>query len=64
MLEESLSYCFIFLSGGIVVWLSGSLSASLRGMGDMQFPASLTVVASFFSSYTFCRINPWLVWLP
>ena len=48
MLEESISYCFIFLSGGIAVWLSGSLSASLRGMGDMQFPASLTVVASFF----------------
>lgn len=54
LLEQSLAYCFVYLSGGIVVWLSGSLTASLRGMGDMQFPAILTVICAgiqvFFSA--------------
>jgi len=54
LLEESLAYCFVYLLGAIVVWLSGSLTAALRGMGDMQFPAVLTVVCAgiqvFFSA--------------
>jgi len=54
LLEESLAYCFFYLLGAIVVWLSGSLTAALRGMGDMQFPAVLTVICAgiqvFFSA--------------
>ena len=46
LLEESLAYCFVYLTGGLVVWLSGSLTAALRGMGDMQFPAVLTVICA------------------
>ena len=46
LLQESLAYCLVYLSGGLVVWLSGSLTAALRGMGDMQFPAKLTVVCA------------------
>ena len=54
LLEESLAYCFVYLLGAIVVWLSGSLTAAFRGMGDMQFPAVLTVICAgiqvFFSA--------------
>ena len=54
LLEQSLAYCFVYLLGAIVVWLSGSLTAALRGMGDMQFPAVLTVICAgiqvFFSA--------------
>ena len=46
LLKESLAYCLVYLSGGLVVWLSGSLTAAIRGMGDMQFPAKLTVVCA------------------
>ena len=46
LLEESLKYCLVYLSGGLVVWFSGSLTAALRGMGDMQFPAKLTVICA------------------
>jgi|TARA_B110000438_G_C15819178_1_gene653448 putative MATE family efflux protein len=46
LLEQSLSYCMIFLSGAILIWLSGSLSAALRGLGNMRFPAILMVLAS------------------
>ena len=46
LLDESLKYCFVYLAGGIVVWLSGGLTAALRGMGDMQFPAVLTVICA------------------
>ena len=41
-----MAYCLVYLSGGLVVWLSGSLTAALSGMGDMQFPANLTVVCA------------------
>ena len=46
LLEESLSYCMIFLTGGILIWLSGSLSAALRGMGNMRYPAMLMSISS------------------
>lgn len=46
LLEESLSYCLIFLSGATVIWLSGVLSAALRGMGNMRFPAMLMILGS------------------
>ena len=46
LLEESLFYCMVFLSGGIVIWLSGSLSAALRGMGNMRYPAILMSISS------------------
>ena len=46
LLEESLAYCLIFLSGATVIWLSGVLSAALRGMGNMRFPAMLMILGS------------------
>jgi Na+-driven multidrug efflux pump len=46
LLEKSLTYSMIFLSGGIVVWLSGTLTAALRGIGDMRFPAMLTLASA------------------
>ena len=46
LLQESLSYCMLFLTGGILIWLSGSLSAALRGMGNMRFPAMLMIISS------------------
>jgi Na+-driven multidrug efflux pump len=36
----------IFLTGGILIWLSGSLSAALRGMGNMRYPAMLMSISS------------------
>ena len=46
LLEKSLSYSMIFLSGGIVVWIAGVMSASIRGMGNMRFPALITVICA------------------
>ena len=46
MLNESFSYSIIFLSGGITIWLSGVLTAALRGMGNMVYPAIITILAS------------------
>ena len=47
ILRESLAYCTVLFYGGVLLWLSGTLSAVLRGMGDMKFPATLMVIASF-----------------
>ena len=46
ILQESYAYCSILFFGGILLWLSGSLSAVLRGMGNMRFPAALMVITS------------------
>ena len=46
ILQESYAYCSILFFGGIFLWLSGSLSAVLRGMGNMRFPATLMVITS------------------
>ncbi len=46
ILEESYLYCSVLFFGGILIWLSGSLSAVLRGMGNMRFPATLMIIAS------------------
>ena len=46
LLKESMSYCMVFLSGAIFIWLSGTMSAALRGMGNMRFPAMLMIVSS------------------
>ena len=46
ILQESYAYCSILFLGGILLWLSGSLSAVLRGMGNMRFPATLMVITS------------------
>ena len=46
ILQESYAYCSILFFGGILLWLSGSLSAVLRGMGNMRFPATLMVTTS------------------
>ena len=47
ILQQSYAYCSILFFGGLLLWLSGSLSAALRGMGNMRFPATLMIVASF-----------------
>ena len=46
ILQESYDYCSVLFFGGLLIWLSGSLSAALRGMGNMRFPATLMVIAS------------------
>ena len=46
ILQESYAYCSILFFGGILLWLSGSLSAVLRGMGNMRFPATLMAITS------------------
>ncbi|MEC8314644.1 MAG: MATE family efflux transporter, partial [Pseudomonadota bacterium] len=46
ILQESYAYCSILFFGGTLLWLSGSLSAVLRGMGNMRFPATLMVITS------------------
>ena len=46
LLEESLLYIKIFLTGAIFIWLSGTLSAALRGIGNMRFPALLMIAGS------------------
>ena len=48
ILQESYTYCSVLFFGGALLWLSGSLSAVLRGMGNMRFPATLMVIASSF----------------
>ena len=48
ILQESYAYCSVLFFGGVLLWLSGSLSAVLRGMGNMRFPATLMVIASSF----------------
>ena len=51
ILEESYVYCTFLFLGGIILWLSGSLSAVLRGMGNMRFPAILMVLSSFLQVF-------------
>ena len=46
VLVEAMSYCVTFLSGAILIWLSGTLSAALRGMGSMRFPAMTMIMGS------------------
>ena len=46
VLAEAMSYCVTFLSGAILIWLSGTLSAALRGMGSMRFPAMTMIMGS------------------
>jgi len=41
-----MSYCVTFLSGAILIWLSGTLSAALRGMGSMRFSAMTMIMGS------------------
>ena len=54
LLKESLAYCLVFLSGGFLIWISGSLGAVIRGSGDMRFPALMMIFSSglqvFFSA--------------
>ena len=60
ILNESLAYCRVLFYGGILLWLSGTLSAVLRGMGDMKFPATLMVIASFIQVFlSGCFILGW-----
>ena len=51
ILQQSYMYCSVLFFGGLILWLSGSLSAVLRGMGNMRFPATLMVCASFLQVF-------------
>ena len=62
LLEESLLYIKIFLTGAIFIWLSGTLSAALRGIGNMRFPALLMIPRLRHSGHSSWRSYSWLVW--
>ena len=51
ILEESYTYCSYLFLGGLILWLSGSMSAVLRGMGNMRFPATLMIRTSFLQVF-------------
>ena len=51
ILKESYTYCSYLFLGGLILWLSGSMSAILRGMGNMRFPATLMVCTSFLQVF-------------
>ena len=51
ILKESYTYCSYLFIGGLILWLSGSMSAILRGMGNMRFPATLMVCTSFLQVF-------------
>lgn len=46
-LDHAYDYCLVLLSGGLLIWLMGTLSAVFRGMGDMRFPALLMILGAF-----------------
>ena len=51
ILKESYTYCSFLFLGGLILWLSGSMSAVLRGMGNMRFPATLMICTSFLQVF-------------
>ena len=51
ILKESYTYCSYLFLGGLILWLSGSMSAILRGMGNMRFPAALMICTSFLQVF-------------
>ncbi len=51
ILKESYTYCSYLFLGGLIIWLSGSMSAILRGMGNMRFPAALMICTSFLQVF-------------
>ena len=51
ILQESYTYCSYLFLGGLILWLSGSMSAVLRGMGNMRFPATLMICTSFLQVF-------------
>jgi len=51
ILKESYIYCSYLFLGGLILWLSGSMSAVLRGMGNMRFPAILMICTSFLQVF-------------
>ena len=51
ILKESYTYCSYLFLGGLILWLSGSMSAVLRGMGNMRFPAILMICTSFLQVF-------------
>ncbi len=46
VLTQAMSYCVILFSGGLFLWLMGSISAVYRGLGNMQFPAMLMILSA------------------
>ena len=46
VLEKSTDYCVILFSGGIFIWLTGTINAIFRGMGNMRFPAMMMIASA------------------
>ena len=63
LLDESLRYCFVYLAGGIVVWLSGSLTAALRGDGRHEISAALTGYLCRHTNYIVGWFYSWIIWI-
>ena len=46
IIDNALAYCHVVFLGGIFLWFNGGLQAVFRGMGNMRFPAVVTVTGS------------------
>ena len=46
VLADALAYGNLLFTGCVLVWLSSLLNAVFRGMGDMQYPATLMLVGA------------------
>ena len=60
VLEQSQAYASILLAGGVFLWISGVSAALHRGMGEMQFPASIMILnAAIQIPLSGCLILGW-----
>jgi Na+-driven multidrug efflux pump len=55
-LREALAYSNIVFGGSIILWLLGSLTGILRGMGDMKSAARITVWRAVMALPLFCLL--------
>ena len=46
VLDQALLYGNVLFSGCVLIWLMSILGAAFRGMGDMQYPATLMLVGA------------------
>ncbi|MFT5691120.1 MAG: putative MATE family efflux protein [Oceanicoccus sp.] len=46
VLRQAILYADILFTGAVVLWLTNTLSAVYRGMGNMQFPAAVMMFAA------------------
>lgn len=47
ILSSAMTYCWILFPGAALIWTMNITSAIFRGMGNMQFPASLMILSAF-----------------